>query len=751
MNCLLLALSSCLGLWCQYPGAQGRLDLQFFPPPAERTPWWNETTGTHVNHSNINSTLWCKSVDKYPSIPLRPFLQIIASTADGTALPIIDPCGHLGPNRGGNPSRIGDYYNTRLHTRCTPWVPWVGPVTLQLIWRNGNGSFADPSNSIWWEGIWKHTNMVARTTTCDWFNRLRAQLQRWDPTTSSIFLSTNLSSQQRVILWSQWWDSSVQVIEPCVKGILNLYVNCGGQNRRFRGWLLQLRGGWVPGRIVPRAPPSPLICAQIPSLQAEAVTVAQLVLYRIQFDMSLINVSTVWPNCSRLVEAWLKLALNPPYRAKRDLGGWVLGGLGTGAGILNAVDIEVVANKLSATGSLFQKAQKTAASISEDLAAGQSLVASMGVLPLHLLTNTLSALVKSFVNHSWAEQCLTVQQVLFVSWFQQRTLLDQGLVPGVVQQHFTEIDWKYAHRISYVPKGPWTGVLSLLAVPQKSPHFTLCTLVPMPQALGPSLWIPRSVHSHHHPQLGFLNLGKECVSPSFGRWICPAKAPAKDDCYSPWDAETMCVLQRLQEPVVVLTPSPLFMCVVRANLSTAVVWTPSSNASWCAPSNYTCCVSNVIGVVVDGIFSPALLPPPVENLAIQAVIWSYRPPPSINFAVWAELQKDAQHSLKKAKAVAQQIKNKEIHIIQQSKRLVEIGDEAVQITQHHWWDIFKGWSGSARSILRVLVHPIVGLLLLLIVFFIVFLCLCCYTRRLVNRVVRLQQVTFALQRHHLMG
>lgn len=83
---------------------------------------------------------------------------------------------------------------------------------------------------------------------------------------------------------------------------------------------------------------------------------------------------------------------------------------------------------------------------------------------------------------------------------------------------------------------------------------------------------------------------------------------------------------------------------------------------------------------------------------------------SFNFSLWTNLYQRLSGNKQISQLAAAtwtKVLTRSLAILHQRTEILKVSTQAQQMTVHHWYDIFRGWSPSWISVLNIMIHPII--------------------------------------------
>ncbi|XP_027758309.1 uncharacterized protein LOC114067216 [Empidonax traillii] len=451
-------------------------------------------------------------------------------------------------------------------------------------------------------------------------------------------------------------------------------------------------------------------------------------LKKVVVSLSTVNISSVRPHCAPFLstlhtgwQAWLH-SRSLQGRARRDLLATALGGGGAGLGILNSMNAEVLANKLEAVTSGVQSLFKPLNSSLTSLGMGQWLVSE--VLPTWEQIDEkdhqvlLRALGIEQSNVSLALSCIQAQM-----WVQSVVagILRDG-DNGVLPTEIRKIVWDAATEkerqlqawwrlVNFTHDQALNAVVAHVLTVAEARIEKVYPIVALGVNTNGSVVYPLD-----HRMWARVSGGKwqtvdleACILERGLGFICEDDAlKASDVCFD--TKEGVCHFEINPQSgnktmlVYVGKGCVCFRTMCKyVQINEAYNQTVFNNSNMCA-----CNVATIRGcdfVYKPPVFTSQLL---IRNYTLYR---SITPTPiGMDLSLVKEMleHENLQQLLENAKAKAKKILITVHHdgnvIKQVMERIKRAGD-------HHWWEIFFGWSPTATGIFNTLLHPIVVILL----------------------------------------
>ncbi|KAL9870446.1 uncharacterized protein GJ701_012253 [Geothlypis trichas] len=411
-------------------------------------------------------------------------------------------------------------------------------------------------------------------------------------------------------------------------------------------------------------------------------------------------------------------------RAQRDISGWV----GTGFGILNAVDQEVLVNKLSTVTTNLGKLKVPLSSSMLTLAETQSLV-------VKLLTMVANHTAEDFVkladytgelskDIALAIQCSQTQQ-----WVQSVAagimregtsgILPQELRETILKDnHTTQFEkdhqaWWQLVNFTYEPQQEHIEayVLTISAAEERAifPILTLGTIQQdvIVKPIDHNVWA-----SYDYIKNKWQSVSTEaCIPRGQLGYVCEnAVVEAEDLCL---DAEnSICTFEmllhdRTQSQVYYIGNGCACVRTACDNVTIDNCREETNNTNFCV-----CNFTKIVGC--DFHYTVPITTQQLINTDLNL----YREIPELQIGMDVKILK-AMLAHPKVKKLVQRVNQTTKRMVWQvehdSERIKNVLTEIEQVGQHHWWDIFTGFSPTATQVFNYLVHPMILVVVALLV------------------------------------
>ncbi|XP_058670681.1 uncharacterized protein LOC131564315 [Ammospiza caudacuta] len=439
--------------------------------------------------------------------------------------------------------------------------------------------------------------------------------------------------------------------------------------------------------------------------------------------------------------AWL--ATRSHHRkTKRDLSGWI----GTGFGIVNTIDQEVLVNKLSTVTSSLGKLKVPLSTSMLTLAETQSLVVKLLTM---VANHTAEDFVKlaNYTGELGKDIALAIQCSQTQQWVQSVAagIMREGTA-GILPQEIRETILKDNHTTRFErDHQAWWQLVNFTYEPQRE-HveayvltisaaeergiFPILTLGTMHQdvivrPINHNVWA-----SYDYTKNKWQSVSTEaCIPRGQLGYVCEnAVVEAEDLCL---DAEnSVCTLEMLPHDK---TQSQVYYigngcaCVRTAcdNVTIDNCLAETNNTNFCA-----CNFTKIIGC--DFHYT---VPITTQQL-INANFNLYQEIPKLQIGMDVKILKAmlAHPEVKKlVQKVNQTTKRMVWQIEHDSERIKNVLTEVEQVGQHHWWDIFTGYSPTATQVFHYLVHPMLVVIIALLLLTLTNICLWWRLRGIMKR------------------
>lgn len=453
-------------------------------------------------------------------------------------------------------------------------------------------------------------------------------------------------------------------------------------------------------------------------------------LKKVVLSLSTVNISSVRPHCTPFLStlytgwlAWLHSRSIQGTRARRDLLATALGGGGAGLGVLNSMNVEVLANKLEAVTSGVQGLLSPLNSSLASLGMGQWLVSE--VLPTWEKISEkdhqvlLQALGIEQNNVSLALSCIQAQM-----WVQSVVagILRDG-DNGVLPTEIRKIVWDAAtdkerqlqawwRLVNFTHDQVLDAVIAFVLTVAEARIEKVYPIVALGVNTNGSVVYPldhRMWARVSDKKWQSVDL-EACILERGLGFICEDDAlKASDVCFD--TREGVCHFeinpQSNNKTVLVYVGKG---CVCFRTMCKYVQINDIYNQTVFNDSNMCACNVAIIRgcdfVYKPPVFTSQLL---IRNYTLYR---SITPTPiGMDLSLVKEMLEHAnlQQLLENAKAEAKKIL---ITVHHDGNVIKQVIERIKRVGEHHWWEMFFGWSPTASGIFNALLHPVVIILLM---------------------------------------
>lgn len=453
-------------------------------------------------------------------------------------------------------------------------------------------------------------------------------------------------------------------------------------------------------------------------------------LKKVVLSLSTVNISSVRPHCTPFLStlytgwlAWLHSRSIQGARARRDLLATALGGGGAGLGVLNSMNVEVLANKLEAVTSGVQGILSPLNSSLASLGMGQWLVSE--VLPTWKKISEkdhqvlLQALGIEQNNVSLALSCIQAQM-----WVQSVVagILRDG-DNGVLPTEIRKIVWDAAtdkerqlqawwRLVNFTHDQVLDAVIAYVLTVAEARIEKVYPIVALGVNTNGSVVYPldhRMWARVSDKKWQSVDL-EACILERGLGFICEDDAlKASDVCFD--TSEGVCHFeinpQSNNKTVLVYVGKG---CVCFRTMCKYVQINDIYNQTVFNDSNMCACNVAIIRgcdfVYKPPVFTSQLL---IRNYTLYR---SITPTPiGMDLSLVKEMLEHAnlQQLLENAKAEAKKIL---ITVHHDGNVIKQVIERIKRVGEHHWWEMFFGWSPTATGIFNALLHPVVIILLM---------------------------------------
>lgn len=453
-------------------------------------------------------------------------------------------------------------------------------------------------------------------------------------------------------------------------------------------------------------------------------------LKKVVLSLSTVNISSIRPHCTPFLStlytgwlAWLHSRSIQGTRARRDLLATALGGGGAGLGVLNSMNVEVLANKLEAVTSGVQGLLSPLNSSLASLGMGQWLVSE--VLPTWEKISEkdhqvlLQALGIEQNNVSLALSCIQAQM-----WVQSVVagILRDG-DNGVLPTEIRKIVWDAAtdkerqlqawwRLVNFTHDQVLDAVIAFVLTVAEARIEKVYPIVALGVNTNGSVVYPldhRMWARVSDKKWQSVDL-EACILERGLGFICEDDAlKASDVCFD--TREGVCHFeinpQSNNKTVLVYVGKG---CVCFRTMCKYVQINDIYNQTVFNDSNMCACNVAIIRgcdfVYKPPVFTSQLL---IRNYTLYR---SITPTPiGMDLSLVKEMLEHAnlQQLLENAKAEAKKIL---ITVHHDGNVIKQVIERIKRVGEHHWWEMFFGWSPTASGIFNALLHPVVIILLM---------------------------------------
>ncbi|NP_001159385.1 uncharacterized protein LOC422926 [Gallus gallus] len=453
-------------------------------------------------------------------------------------------------------------------------------------------------------------------------------------------------------------------------------------------------------------------------------------LKKVVLSLSTANISSIRPHCAPFLStlytgwlAWLHSRSMQEARTRRDLLATALGGGGAGLGVLNSMNAEVLANKLEAVTSGVQGLLNPLNSSLTSLGMGQWLVSE--VLPTweHISEKDHQVLLQALGieqnNVSLALSCIQAQM-----WVQSviAGILRDG-DNGILPTEIRKIVWDAATEKERQLQAWWrlvnfthdqvlnsviAHVLTVVEARIEKVYpivaLGINTNGSVVYPLDHRMWARVSDRKWQSVDL------EACILEQGLGFICEDDAlKASDVCFD--TSEGVCHFEinpRSNNKTMLVYVGK--GCVCFRTMCKYVQINDIYNQTVFNDSN-TCACNVAIIRGCDFVYKPPVF---TSQLLIRnySLYRSITPTPiGMDLSLVKEMLEHAnlQQLLENAKAEAKKIL---ITVHHDGNVIKQIVERIKRVGEHHWWEIFFGWSPTATGIFNALLHPVVIILLM---------------------------------------
>ncbi|KAJ7403867.1 hypothetical protein WISP_148925 [Willisornis vidua] len=477
-------------------------------------------------------------------------------------------------------------------------------------------------------------------------------------------------------------------------------------------------------------------------------------LKKVVLSLSTVNISSFRPHCAPFLStlhtgwlAWLHSRSLQGARARRDLLATALGGGGAGLGVLNSMNAEVLANKLEVVTSGVQSLLKPLNSSLTNLGMGQWLVSE--VLPTWEQINErdhqllLRALDTEQNNVSLALSCIQAQM-----WVQSVVagILRDG-DNGVLPTEIRKIVWDAATEKERQLQAWWRLVNF---THDQALNVVIAHVLTVVEARVEKVYPIVALGVNTNGSVVYPLDHRMWVRVSDGKWqtvdleacilerglgfICEDDAlKASDVCFD--TKEGVCHFeinpQSSSKTTLVYVGKG---CVCFRTMCKYVQINEAYNQTVFNHSNMCACnVTTIRGC--DFVYKPPVL---TNQLLIRnyTLYRSVTPTPiGMGLSLVKEMleHENLQQLLENAKAKAKRIL---ITVHHDGSVIKQVMERIKSVGEHHWWEVFFGWSPTATGIFNALLHPIVVILLMQICVCFAMVVACYWMRQVRLRIQR---------------
>uniref|UniRef100_A0A8C8R7M0 Uncharacterized protein n=1 Tax=Pelusios castaneus TaxID=367368 RepID=A0A8C8R7M0_9SAUR len=448
--------------------------------------------------------------------------------------------------------------------------------------------------------------------------------------------------------------------------------------------------------------------------------------------IDLAPISSIKPQCQKYTEPldrgwkrWLYTQVFPGVsnnRKKRGIIDTALGGAGTGLGILNSIDVEILANKLSMLGQRLGDLAKPLKNSLTEMSTSQHLVAN--ILPDwessqradHLkILDTVEVLQS---NLSLALACMQAQ-----AWTNDviKDVVRDGM-SGILPLEVKCAMWKHLSDFE-TDLHKWWRMINFTYNPQDDQIIVYVLMISKAQRkwISPIIALGLNLNSSVMQQIGY----KLWAIKQNNTW----RAVELEACNEEPDVGYVCNNNAIQSCGVCLNRNKgecyyrLDPCSSNESMIVYVGRTCVCIRSWCTmfkvnhvydiahnpyENQCLCNISSLVGCDVEFTL------PVTVNDEIQGQYQLYEQisliPLGLNVSLVRKLieHPELQKQVEKAKENAQNVL---ITVHHSARQIEQVMEQIKGITKHCWWRIFLELSSTAKKYLNILVHPIVMLLI----------------------------------------
>ncbi len=416
--------------------------------------------------------------------------------------------------------------------------------------------------------------------------------------------------------------------------------------------------------------------------------------------------------------------LFPPIPKCRNKRAWydtLLGGTGTGLGVLNTIDKQVIANKLSNVGRYSHDALQKLGRWMPSGIYSQQYQAYWDVVSARILKHSINDFRWNNVSEwlNWTECNLN--------------MLSAKMQLRNVQQTVMSSNYNAWKELWKIDKGYWLKLDAHSTICNDTVCYgkweqfniteihTLCKYHILPVIIKGSYWTMRLNGDWLNPYTNQTYDVSDCDITDQGM-ICSLRTGHSNPCLT--EEVGVCQWDHALPTDILFVVGPYTLCVTTMNphpklpyfpfsgcLQNVYIWTWGNRTYWLTNQTSTHGLTQVQWDVLH------------SNLGIS-------------LEKQAKLLRASTKLEDMAKQHLHNVTKLAINTVITSDQIAYLG-KAIETTAHNsWWSIFEGWSPQARHLLNIFIHPIIVLLILFTLLTMFNMYIYCYIRRMRLRYVR---------------
>ncbi|OCT70438.1 hypothetical protein XELAEV_18037358mg [Xenopus laevis] len=428
-------------------------------------------------------------------------------------------------------------------------------------------------------------------------------------------------------------------------------------------------------------------------------------------------------------------------RIKREWYDTLLGGTGTAMGVLNGVDMEILKNKLSTAASHLKTAFHVTAqwaptvvdSQITQLALDKAMLTYLGNLTYAVYNFTLGSSSWSMcaVRYLWmSQQHLALETTITTSKFSKLSqLLPSSPTDWIHHDPTKSVCHEYVNNsVSY-----FSCQVSFMWYKIQLNEVQLAckfTVLPFPHFDGLirnlTWWIPSLIGDYVIPNSNHTFTLNHCSLTTHG-YVCRHSSPVYEPCllhtdlnicnWHVYPSDYSMMIEIAPQSVCIVTNAPVGIPIIDYHLPFSGCLSNLTILHWGSTVYY-------FSPIPDIYLQTHSIPSPLPFDSYQLPLHVYQNLLSDNTAAIAAYRKHDK-----------QLYDTHIKTIATKTKLISLGSNLQDDLQHHWYDVFTGWSPTGSAIMHSIFYPLVGVTIILLLLVIFNLYLSCTFRKRVQHLI----------------